>query len=73
MWKINSLNILSVGQFFGNLPVEGILDRDFRNIRFKWSSLRTIYAITYLLVGAFEVSSMIFKGFSKGFNIVYAG
>lgn len=63
----------SVGQFFGNLPVIGVLDRDVRNISFKWTAVRTIYALCFILVGAFEVSLMIFKGFSKGFDIVVAG
>lgn len=65
--------MILVGQFFGNLPVEGLLDRDFRNIIFKWSSFKTIYALIYLLVGTFEVCLMIFKGFSKGFDILIAG
>lgn len=65
MWKIISIKYFSVGQFFGNLPVNGILDRDFENIRFEWCSLRTIYAITYLLVGAFEVSLCVLKDLQK--------
>lgn len=76
MRKINSPNFplrFSVGQFFGNLPASGVLDRDFRNISFKWSSLRTIYALVYLALGAFEVCLMVFKGFTRGFNIVTAG
>lgn len=68
-----SFCLLSVAQFFGNLPVDGVLDRDFRNISFKWSSPRTIYAVVYLLVGAFEVSLMVWKGFAKGFDITVAG
>lgn len=66
-------SFFSVGQCFGNLPTMGTLDRDFQNISFKWYSLRTIYAIVYLLIGSFEVGLMIFKGFSKGFNIEVAG
>lgn len=65
--------VLTVAQFFGNLPVIGVLDRDCRNVRFKWKSFRTVYACAYLLVGTFEVSLMVYKGFTKGFNLVTAG
>lgn len=51
----------------------GVLDRDVRNISFKWTAARTIYSLVYLTVGALEVCLMIFKGFSQGFNIVVAG
>jgi Trehalose receptor len=67
------VNLFLVGQFFGNMPVEGVLDRDSRNIRFKWTSLRTIYSVFFILVGGFEVSLMVWKGFKKGFDILIAG
>lgn len=64
---------LSVAQFFGNLPVMRVLDSDFRNVSFKWTAFRAIYALIFITVGAFEVCLMIFKGFSKGFNLVTVG
>jgi Trehalose receptor len=65
--------LFSVGQFFGNLPVEGVLDRDASNLSFKWLSLRTIYAVLYMVVGGLEVCLMVWKGFVKGFDILIAG
>lgn len=71
--NIYSVKFFTVGQLFGNMPVKGVLDPDIHNIEFEWLSFRTIYALVYILVGTFEVCLMVFKGFTKGFNIVTAG
>lgn len=62
-----------VAQFFGILPVTGVLDRDIRNLNFKWSSARVIYCLLFILVGGFEVGLMMFKAFTKKFSIVTVG
>lgn len=37
--------VLFVAQFFGVMPVNGVLNKDLSQMKFKWKSFRTVYAM----------------------------
>jgi hypothetical protein len=63
----------SAAQFFGNLPVHGVLTNDPNELKFKWISPRVFYTLFYLIIGSVEVGTMLYRAFLKGFNILVAG
>lgn len=46
--------VLAYGQFFGMLPVDGVLAKDETQLEFRWKSLKTIYSVIFLLLGTIE-------------------
>lgn len=44
-FKGSHASVLVLAQFFGLMPVNGILNRDISQQEFRWMSLRTIYAV----------------------------
>jgi len=54
------------------LPVNGILSNDEDNLRFQWTSIRTIYSIIFLILGGIESCLAIRRLFVIGFSIGYA-
>lgn len=63
---------LLFSQIFGMLPVYGLLDRDEKNLKFQWKSLRTFYAIVFLFFGGIDSGTGIRRFFRLGFNIKFA-
>ncbi len=37
--------ILIVAQFFGVMPLHGVLSKSYRDLNFRWNSIRTVYSI----------------------------
>lgn len=66
-------SVSTVAQCFGNVPVMGVLDKDLRNLKFKWRTFRTIYSLIYMVICFFEVCLMVLKGIVKGISIVNVG
>ena len=64
--------VLTFGQFFAMLPVNGILSNDEDNLRFHWKSIRTIYSIIFLILGSIESCLAIRRLVVIGFSIGYA-
>jgi hypothetical protein len=63
---------LVLSQFFGMLPVQGIMDKSENNLKFEWKSVRTFYALLFLLFGGIDSATGIRRFFRLGFNIKFA-
>lgn len=62
----NSLKfVLSVINIFGLLPVEGVRSSDEKALRFKWSSLKVLYAISTIAISAMGAGLLLFSSFYK--------
>lgn len=57
-------HILFAAQFFGMLPVEGVLSGDARDLRFRWCSPRVFYTLL-LTAPTFLLTAMAFYRISK--------
>ncbi|KAG5682212.1 hypothetical protein PVAND_011578 [Polypedilum vanderplanki] len=64
--------ILAFSQFFGMISVKNVTNSDERLLKFSWFSIRTIYAITFLVLGSTESAFAIRRVFRLGFNIHFA-
>ncbi|KAG5679798.1 hypothetical protein PVAND_009336 [Polypedilum vanderplanki] len=63
---------LFFGQFFGMLPVDGILSRKEEDLKFRWRSPRTIYSVFFLFCGSIETAVATRRLVRLGFNIHFA-
>lgn len=63
---------MAFGQFFGMLPVNNILSNDEHQLEFHWLSKRTIYALTFLILGSFEGCIATRRILVIGFTVAYA-
>lgn len=63
---------LMFGQFFGAIPVCGVLAKDEESVKFKWLSVRTIYSMLFLLCGTIESSLGTRRFLRLGFNVHFA-
>jgi len=64
--------VLAVGQFFGMLPVDGVLSKDVDYLEFRWKSPKTIYSMIFLLFGTIESCLGTRRLLRLGFNIHFA-
>ncbi|KAG5679770.1 hypothetical protein PVAND_009310 [Polypedilum vanderplanki] len=62
--------ILTGSQFFGYLPVCGILEKQSYKLSFDWSSYRVVYTLFFLSLASFEVALMCYKALINGLSIV---
>lgn len=62
---------MAYGQFFGMIPVDGILADDESQLEFRWKSLKTIYSMTFLLCGTVESCLGTRRLLRLGFNMHY--
>lgn len=46
--------VLWISQFFGILPANGVCSKDISNISFRWTSLKTVYSLLFLICGWIE-------------------
>ena len=61
--------VLKVAQVFGVMPVDGVTSKDISNISFKWKSLKTIYSLTFLVLGTAECLLCFHSAFKKGISL----
>lgn len=59
-------------QFFGMLPITGIMSKDENGLEFRWTSIRAIYALFFLICGAIDSGSGVRRLLRHGFNIGFA-
>lgn len=64
--------MLLFGQLLGMLPVDGILSKSEKDLKFRWRSPKTIYSIIFLFCGTIESSVATRRLLRLGFNIHYA-
>lgn len=64
--------VLTYGQFFGMLPVDGVLAKDESVLKFRWKSLKTIYSMAFLFFGTVESCLGVRRLLRLGFNINFA-
>ena len=64
--------VLAYGQFYGMLPVDGILADDESQVEFRWKSVKTLYAMVFLLLGTIESCLGTRRLLRLGFNIQFA-
>lgn len=64
--------VLAYGQFYGMLPVDGILANDESQVEFRWTSVKTIYSIIFLLLGTIESCLGTRRLLRLGFNVQFA-
>lgn len=64
--------ILVYGQFFGLLPVDGVLSKDESQVKFRWKSIKTIYSMFFLLCGTIESCLGSRRLLRLGFNVNFA-
>lgn len=62
---------LVYGQFFGMLPVDGVLSENESELEFRWKSLKTIYSMAFLFCGTVESCLGTRRLLRLGFNIRY--
>lgn len=63
---------LFIAQFFGAMPVCGVLAKDEESVKFKWLSVNTIYSIIFLICGTIESSLGTRRILRLGFNVHFA-
>lgn len=61
--------VLLVGQFFGLIPCDNVLQSDEKKIQFRWKSPKTIYSLIFLFFGSIECAVGIRRFIRLGFNI----
>lgn len=64
--------LLAYGQFFGMLPVDGVLAKDESQVEFRWKSVKTIYSMVFLLLGTIESCLGSRRLLRLGFKINFA-
>lgn len=65
--------VITVGQFFGIMPVCGVLNTDPKRIRFEWLSLRFLLCAFTMCGTALEFLTSILDVMKTGFGIRNAG
>lgn len=63
---------LVYGQFFGMLPITGIMGKDENSLEFRWTSLRAVYALFFLICGIVDSGLGIRRLYRLGFSIGFA-
>lgn len=63
---------LAYGQFFGLLPVDGVLEKDENRVEFRWRSIKTIYSMIFLFCGTVESCLGTRRLLRLGFKINFA-
>lgn len=63
---------LAYGQFFGILPVDGVLAKDETQLAFRWRSIKTVYSMIFLFCGTVESCLGTRRLLRLGFNIQFA-
>lgn len=63
---------LFAAQFFGAMPVCGVLAKDEDSVKFKWLSINTIYSMFFLFCGTIESSLGTWRLLRLGFNVHFA-
>lgn len=61
--------VLKFAQVFGVMPVDNVTSKDISNINFKWKSLKTIYSLTFLVLGTTESLLCLRIAFKKGISL----
>lgn len=64
--------VLVYGQFFGMLPVDGVLAKDETSLEFRWKSAKTIYSMMFLFFTSIESCLGIRRLLRLGFNLNFA-
>lgn len=64
--------VLLLGQFFGMLPVDGVLSESENDLKFRWKSPKTIYSMIFLFCGTVESCLATRRLLRLGFNIHFA-
>lgn len=64
--------VLAYGQFFGMLPVDGVLSDDEDQVEFRWKSAKTIYSVVFLLLGSIESCLGTRRLLRLGFKVNFA-
>lgn len=62
-----------IGQIFGIMPIDGIMGKDIGCLKFRWTSLRTIYSIFFLTSGSIEAAMVVVRLVRMGLSVNYAG
>lgn len=64
--------VLVFAQFFGVMPVSGVLAKNEDGVKFKWMSIRTVYSMLFLLFGTIESSLGTRRFLRLGFNVHFS-
>jgi hypothetical protein len=65
-------SLLAFSQFFGIISVKNVTHPNERELKFSWLSVRTIYALAFLVLGTAESMMAVRRVFRLGFNIHFA-
>lgn len=63
--------IITFGQFLAMLPVNGVLSKKENDLQFRWTSIKAIYAVIFLILGSAETSLATRRLYVIGFSIGY--
>lgn len=64
--------VLAFGQLFGLLPVDGVLERNESQLKFRWKSAKTIYSMVFLFCGTVESCLGTWRLLRLGFKLNFA-
>lgn len=64
--------LILFGQFFGLMPIVNITSKDETQLKFQWRSFRTIYSLTFLILGSIESYLASRRILVIGFTVAYA-
>ncbi|CAO1404050.1 unnamed protein product [Diamesa tonsa] len=65
--------VFVIGQIFGIMPIDGVMGKDIDCLKFRWTSLRTIYSIFFLTSGSIEAGMVVVRLVRMGLSVNYAG
>lgn len=71
--KTRILSVILIAQFFGTMPVCGILSKDTRNVRFNWISVRFIVSLIFTLFATIEVATVMLMAMEDDITLGTAG